>query len=76
MNNGGSVGDVIGEDNRSDGKVKNCCHDNKMASRLDRRFLFLVLLASAARLFKCRRFFFFFFFRVCVLKWGHGRRCS
>ena len=75
MNNGGSVGDVIGGDNRSDGKVKNCCHDNKMASRLDRLFLFLVLLASAARLFKCRRLF-LIFFRVCVLKWGHGCRRS
>ena len=32
--------DVIGGDDRSDGRVKNCCHDNKMASRLDRLFFF------------------------------------
>ena len=41
VNNGGSVADVIGGDDRSDGRVKNnCCHDNKMASRLDRLFFF------------------------------------
>ena len=64
VNNGGSVADVIGGDDRSDGRVKNCCHDNKMASRLD-RLCFLVLLASAARLFKCRRFCFFFCVCLC-----------
>ena len=62
VNNGGSVADVIGGDKRSDGRVRNCCHDNKMASRIDRLFFFSVLLASAARLFKCRCFF----FCVCV----------
>ena len=56
VSNGGSVADVIGGDDRSDGIVKNCCHDNKIASWLDRLF-FLVLLALAARLFKCRRLF-------------------
>ena len=40
VNNGGSVADVIGGDDRGDGRVKNCCHDNKMASRLDRLFFF------------------------------------
>ena len=40
VNNGGSVADVIGGGDRSDGRVKNCCHDNKMASRLDRLFFF------------------------------------
>ena len=74
VNNGGSVADVIGGDDRGDGRVKNCCHDNKMASRLDRLFFFLVLLASAAKLFKCRGFC--LFFSVCVLKWGHGPRRS
>ena len=38
VNNGGSVADVIGGDDRSDSRVKNCCHDNKIASRLDRLF--------------------------------------
>ena len=55
VNNGGSVADVIGGGDRSDGRVKNCCHDNKMASRLDR----------LARLFKCRRFCLFFFVCLC-----------
>ena len=54
MNNSGSVADVIGGDDRSDDRVKNCCCDNKIASTLDRLFLF----------FKCRHFFFFFMF-VC-----------
>ena len=49
MNNSGSVADVIGGDDRSDDRVKNCCCDNKIASTLDRLFLF----------FKCRHFFFF-----------------
>ena len=66
MNNGGSVADVIGGDERSDGRVKNCCCDNKIASTLDRLFLF----------FKCRPFFFLFFFSGCVPKWGHGPRGS
>ena len=40
VNNSGSVADVIGGGERSDGRVKNCCHDNKIASMLDRLFFF------------------------------------
>ena len=62
VNNGGSVTDVIGGDGRSDGRVKIIVvMIIKWPPGLTDYF-FLVLLASVARLFKCRRFFFL----VCV----------
>ena len=74
VNNGGSVADVIGGDDRSDGRVKNCCHDNKMASRLDRLFFFQSCLLQPQDSLNAGVSV--FFFRVLVLKWGHGPRRS